>query len=132
MEDKITIMALKGGIYNAYKVFNMATFSLMLNKSVNIFFDSEAIRFVVKPEFYNLSNEEAVNIDLNNKIKKYGVTSINDIIEKCQKLQAKFFVIANEMKKLNIKEDQLIDGTMLSSETTFFRYAEDSSTVLYL
>ncbi len=36
------------------------------------------------------------------------------------------------MKKLDIKENQLIDGAVVSSQNEFFRYAEDSRTVLYL
>jgi predicted peroxiredoxin len=132
VEDKITIMASSGGIYNAYKVFNMATFSLMLNKPVNIFFDSEAVKFVVKPEVYDLSSEKTDDIISYNKINKFGITSINDIIKKCLKLKANFFVISNAMKTLDIKENQLIDGAILSSENEFFRNAQDSRTVLYL
>lgn len=36
------------------------------------------------------------------------------------------------MKELDIKENQLIDGTIVSSQNEFFRYAKDSRTVLYL
>ena len=132
MEDKITIMAVSGGINNAYKVFNMVNISLMQYKPVNIFFDAEAVKFLLKPQFYNLSNEKNYDSISNNRISKFPITSINDIIKKCLKLKAKFFVISSAMKKLDIKENQLIDGTVVSSQNEFFRYAQDSRTVLYL
>jgi predicted peroxiredoxin len=132
MENTITIMAFNGEIYNAYKVFNMANISLMQKKPVNIFFDSEAVKFVIKPEFNDLSCVKIDDIDSNNSIKKFPIASINDIIKKCLKLRAKFFVISSAMKELDIKENQLIDGTVVSSQNEFFRYAKDSRTVLYL
>lgn len=70
MENKITIMAVRGGINNAYKIFNMVNISLMQYKPVNIFFDAEAVKFLVKPQFYNLSNEENYDSISNNRINK--------------------------------------------------------------
>ena len=96
--------------------------------TVSVFFNFDAIKFILKPKYYDLLGEETK--DLSSKMKNYGMKPVNELIKICQKLEVQFFTVPYGMKIMNVEESQLLDGTILAGETTFLDNAQDFNVVL--
>ena len=99
MSNKVAIIAANGGLFDAYKVFNIATAAAASEKEVAIFFTFEGLNLIHKEAMHHL--EMPVGKEhFAQGFEKAQVPSIPQLVEMAQELGVKF--IACQMTELGL------------------------------
>ena len=126
MSNKVAIIARNGGLFDAYKVFNIATAAAATEKEVTIFFTFEGLNFIHKQGINHLSvpaGSEQVAAGFENA----NIPSIPELLEMAQDLGVKFIACQMTMDVMGIKAEDLVDGIEVGGAVTFLEFAKDAA-----
>ncbi|WP_338837908.1 DsrE/DsrF/DrsH-like family protein [Kurthia gibsonii] len=126
MSNKVAIIASNGGLFDAYKVFNIATAAAATEKEVAIFFTFEGLNLIHKQGMHHLSapvGSEQVAAGFTNA----NVPSIPELVEMAQDLGVTFIACQMTMDVMNIQKEDLIDGIDVGGAVTFLEFAKDAA-----
>ena len=129
MKNKVAIIASNGGLFDAYKVFNIATAAAASDSEVGIFFTFEGLNLIHKQGMHALSvpaGREAIA----KGFEKANVPSIPQLIEMAQELGVKFIACQMTMDVMGITKEDLVDGIDVGGAVTFLEFAKDASPTL--
>ncbi len=129
MSNKVAIIAANGGLFDAYKVFNIATAAAASEKEVQIFFTFDGL---------NLSHTHAMHAlempagkeHLTEGFEKANVPTIPQLVEMAQELGVKFIACQMTMDVMGLTKEDFVDGIEVGGAVTFLEYAKDASPTL--
>lgn len=129
MSGKLAIIASNGGLFDAYKVFNIATAAASMDQEVAIFFTFEGLNLIHKQ-----ANQQ-LPIPLGKEhysegFKKENVPAISDLIEISKELGVKFIGCQMTMDVMGLEIDAFVDGVEVGGAVTFLDFAKDADVTL--
>lgn len=129
MSNKVAIIAANGGLFDAYKVFNIATAAAATEKEVAIFFTFEGLNLIHKQGMNALpmpAGREAIA----EGFAKANVPSIPQLVEMAQDLGVKFIACQMTMDVMGLTADDFVDGIDVGGAVTFLEFAKDAAPTL--
>lgn len=129
MTKRVAIIASNGGIFDAYKVFNIATAAAATDSEVSIFFTFEGLNLIHKEGHKTLPMPEGKE-HYAEGFKKANVPSIPELVEMAQDLGVTFIGCQMTMDALGIENDDLIEGIDVGGAVTFLSFAQDADVTL--
>jgi len=129
MTRKTAIIASNGELFDAYKVFNIATAAAASDHEVSIFFTFEGLQLIHKEANQQLSVPEGKEHFIEG-FKKENVPPIPELIEMAQDLGVKFIGCQMTMDVMDLEKDALVDGIEVGGAVTFLEFAKDADVTL--
>lgn len=126
MSNKVAIIASNGGLFDAYKVFNIATAAAATNKEVAIFFTFEGLNLIHKEGMHALplpAGKEAMA----EGFKQANVPTIPALVEMAQDLGVKMIACQMTMDVMGLGKEAFIDGIEVGGAVTFLEFAKDAA-----
>ncbi|WP_135548127.1 DsrE/DsrF/DrsH-like family protein [Paenibacillus cymbidii] len=129
MGTKVAIIASNGSMFDAYKVFNIATASAATNAEVAVFFTFEGLNLIHKQAHRQLplpAGAEPVAAGF----KRTNVPSIPELVEMAQELGVVFIACQMTMDVMNLTKESFVDGIEVGGAVTFLDFAMDADITL--
>lgn len=129
MTNKVAIIASNGGLFDAYKVFNIATAAAATEKEVAIFFTFEGLNLIHKQGMQALPMPEGREI-LAEGFKNANIPNIPQLVEMSQELGVKFIACQMTMDVMGLTKEDFVNGIEVGGAVTFLEFAKDASPTL--
>jgi peroxiredoxin family protein len=129
MSRKVAIIAANGGLFDAYKVFNVATVAASTDAEVAIFFTFEGLNIIHK-EAHKQLPMPAGKEHFQEGFKKANVPPIPEMLEIAKELGVKIIACQMTMDVMSLEKDQFIEGIEVGGAATFLDFAYDAEVSL--
>ncbi|MCM3716670.1 DsrE/DsrF/DrsH-like family protein [Alkalihalobacillus oceani] len=129
MATKVAIIASNGSLFDAYKVFNVATAAAASDAEVGIFFTFEGLNLIHKEEHTQLPIPEGRE-HFQEGFKKENVPSIPKLLSMAQELGVKIIACQMTMDVMSLDKDAFVDGIEVGGAASFIHYASDANITL--
>ncbi len=129
MSNKVAIIAAQGGLFDAYKVFNIATAAAAADKEVAIFFTFEGLNLIHKQGMQHLSMPAGKEA-LAEGFSKANIPAIPELVSMASELGVKFIACQMTMDVMGINKEDLVDGIDVGGAVTFLEFAKDAAPTL--
>ena len=129
MTNKLAIIASNGGLFDAYKVFNIATAAAATEKEVAIFFTFEGLNLIHKQAYQQLPMP-AGKEHFEQGFKAANVPSIPELVAMAQEMKVRIIAFQMTMDVMNLKQEDFIDGIDVGGAVTFLDFAQDAGITL--
>ncbi|WP_017755073.1 DsrE/DsrF/DrsH-like family protein [Calidifontibacillus oryziterrae] len=129
MSKKVAIIASNGGVFDAYKVFNIATAAAATDFEVAIFFTFEGLNLIHKEANGQLSmpaGKEHIAAGFVNA----NIPSIPELVGMAQEMDVKFIGCQMTMDVMGLGNDAFVDGVEVGGAVTFLEFAKDADITL--
>jgi peroxiredoxin family protein len=129
MSKRVAIIASNGGLFDAYKVYNIATAAAASDQEVAIFFTFEGLNLIHKEAYQQLPMPEGKE-HFTEGFAKANVPSIPELVEMAQDLGVKFIGCQMTMDVMGLKRDAFVNGIEVGGAVTFLDFAKDADVTL--
>lgn len=129
MTKKTAIIASNGGLFEAYKVFNIATAAAATNHEVAIFFTFEGLNLIHKEANQQLPMPEGKE-HFAEGFANANVPAIPELIEMAKELDVKFIGCQMTMDVMGLEKEAFVDGIEVGGAVTFLDFAQDADVTL--
>lgn len=129
MATKVAIIASNGGLFDAYKVFNIATASAATDAEVAIFFTFEGLNFIHKEAYQQLPMPVGKE-HFAEGFKNANVPSIPELVSMAQQMGVKIIACQMTMDVMNLKKEDFIEEIDVGGAVTFLDFAKDANITL--
>ncbi len=129
MSGKVAIIASNGGLFDAYKVFNIAAAAAASEKEVGIFFTFEGLNLIHKEAHKALPIPEGRE-HIKEGFEKQNVPGIPEMLETAKDLGVKLFACQMTMDVMGLEKDDFVDGIEVAGAAAFVEYASDANLTL--
>ena len=129
MNKKVAIIASNGSLFDAYKVFNIATAAAATDQEVAIFFTFEGLNLIHKYASNQLPMPEGKE-HFAEGFAKANVPSIPELAAMAQELGVKFIGCQMTMDVMGIEIEDFVDGIEVGGAVTFLDFAKDADVTL--
>jgi peroxiredoxin family protein len=129
MAKKVAIIASNGGMFDAYKVFNIATASAATDAEVAIFFTFEGLNLIHKDAHQQLPMP-AGKEHLAEGFTQANVPSIPELLNMAKEMGVKLIACQMTMDVMNLKKEDFVDGIDVGGAVTFLDFAYDADVTL--
>ncbi|AWG44709.1 sulfur reduction protein DsrE (plasmid) [Priestia filamentosa] len=129
MSSKVAIIAANGGLFDAYKVFNIATAAAASDQEVSIFFTFEGLNLIHKEGHKHLEMPEGKE-HFAEGFKKANVPSIPELVEMAQEMGVKFIGCQMTMDVMGLTKEDFVEGIEVGGAVTFLAFAKDANVSL--
>lgn len=129
MSKKVAIIASNGGLFDAYKVFNIATAAAATDQEVAIFFTFEGLNLIHK-EAHKQLPMPAGKEHFAEGFAKANVPSIPELAAMAQDLGVKFIGCQMTMDVMGLDKEDFVDGVSVGGAVTFLDFAKDADVTL--
>ncbi|WP_058308806.1 DsrE/DsrF/DrsH-like family protein [Gracilibacillus massiliensis] len=129
MSEKVAIIASNGGLFDAYKVYNIATAAAASDKEVAIFFTFEGLNLIHKEAHHNLPMPEGKE-HYAEGFQKANVPSIPELVEMAKELGVTFIGCQMTMDAMQLEKEDFIDGIDVGGAVSFLEFAKDANVSL--
>lgn len=129
MSTKVAIIASNGGLFDAYKVFNIATASAATEAEVAIFFTFEGLNLIHKQGNQQLPLPTGKE-HFAEGFKNANVPSIPELVRMAQELGVKLIACQMTMDIMNLAKEDFVDGIEVGGAVTFLDFAKDANVSL--
>lgn len=126
---KVAIIASNGGLFDAYKVFNIATAAAASDAEVGIFFTFEGLNLIHKDAHKNLPLPEGRE-HFAEGFKEANVPSIEELLEVAQEMDVKMIGCQMTMDAMKLDEDQFVEGIEVGGAASFIEFSKDANITL--
>ena len=127
--SKVAIIASNGGLFDAYKVFNIATAAAASDSEVAIFFTFEGLNLIHKGAYSQLAMPEGKE-HFAQGFKEANVPAIPDMVAMAQEMGVKIIACQMTMDVMKLKKEDFIDGIDVGGAVTFLTFAKDADVTL--
>ena len=125
MTHRTAIIAANGELFDAYKVYNIATAAAASEHEVAIFFTFEGLNLIHKQASAQLplpaGKEHFVE-----GFKKANVPDIPELIAMSQELGVKFIACQMTMDVMGLVESDFVDGIEVGGAVSFLEFAKEA------
>ncbi|WP_025785806.1 DsrE/DsrF/DrsH-like family protein [Sporosarcina sp. D27] len=129
MTTRTAIIAANGELFDAYKVFNIATAAAASEHEVTIFFTFEGLNLIHKQASANLPLPKGKE-HFAEGFKNANVPSIPELIAMSQELGVKFIACQMTMDVMGLEVDAFVDGIDVGGAVTFLEFAKEADVTL--
>lgn len=129
MSNKVAIIASNGGLFDAYKVFNIATAAAASDKEVAIFFTFEGLNLIHKQGMNELPMPAGKEF-MAEGFAKANIPTIPQLVEMAQELGVKFIACQMTMDVMNLTQENFVDNIEVGGAVTFLEFAKDAAPTL--
>ncbi|MFC2948153.1 DsrE/DsrF/DrsH-like family protein [Virgibacillus sediminis] len=129
VNTKVAIIASNGSLFDAYKVFNIATASAAPDAEVGIFFTFEGLNMIHKEAHKELPLPEGKE-HFQEGFQKANVPSIEELVNMAQEMGVRMIGCQMTMDVMNLEKDAFIEGIEVGGAATFIEYAKDANITL--
>ena len=129
MSTRVAIIASNGGLFDAYKVFNIATAAAATDAEVSIFFTFEGLNLIHKQAYHQLPMP-AGKEHFAEGFKAANVPSIPELVHMAVEMGVKIIACQMTMDVMNLKKEDFIDGIEVGGAVTFLDFAKDANVTL--
>lgn len=129
MSNKVAIIAANGGLFDAYKVFNIATAAAASEKEVEIFFTFEGLNLIHKEAMHALEMPTGKE-HFAEGFTKANVPTIPQLVIIAQELGVKFIACQMTMDVMGLTKGDFVSGIEVGGAVTFLEYAKDAAPTL--
>lgn len=129
MNKKVAIIASNGGLFDAYKVFNIATAAASMDQEVAIFFTFEGLNLIHKQANGQLPMPEGKE-HFAEGFAKANVPSIPEMVSLTQELGVKLIGCQMTMDVMGLEKEVFVDGIEVGGAVTFLEFAKDADITL--
>lgn len=129
MTKKVAIIASNGGLFDAYKVFNIATAAAATDQEVSIFFTFEGLNLIHKQANQQLPMPEGKE-HFAEGFAKANVPAIPEMVEMAQEMGVKFIGCQMTMDVMGLEKDAFVEGIEVGGAVTFLEFAKDAAVTL--
>ncbi|TLS38750.1 DsrE/DsrF/DrsH-like family protein [Pseudalkalibacillus caeni] len=129
MAKKVAIIAANGGLFDAYKVFNIATAAAATDAEVGIFFTFEGLNLIHKEGHKQLPMPEGKE-HFGEGFKKANVPAIPELVEMAKEMGVKIIACQMTMDVMSLEKEDFIDGIDVGGAATFLDFAYDADVSL--
>lgn len=129
MAKKVAIIASNGGLFDAYKVFNIATAAAATDQEVAIFFTFEGLNLIHKEGYKQLPMPEGKEHFVEG-FTNANVPSIPELVDMAKEMGVTFIGCQMTMDVMGLEKDAFIDGIEVGGAVTFLEFAKDADVTL--
>jgi peroxiredoxin family protein len=129
MAKKVAIIAANGGLFDAYKVFNIATAAAATEAEVAIFFTFEGLNLIHKEAYKNLPLPEGKE-HFQEGFQKANVPAIPELVEMAKEMGVKLIACQMTMDVMGLEKEHFVDGIDVGGAVTFLDFAKDADVTL--
>lgn len=129
MKTKVAIIASNGGLFDAYKVFNIATAAAATDAEVAIFFTFEGLNLIHQQANQQLPMPRGKE-HYAEGFKSANVPSIPELAQMAMDMGVKMIACQMTMDVMNIPLEDLLQGIDVGGAVTFLDYAKDANMTL--
>src|SRR5690625_2117516 len=129
MNKKVAIIASNGGLFDAYKVFNIATAAAATDQEVAIFFTFEGLNLIHKEANRQLPMPEGKE-HFAEGFAKANVPAIPEMVSMAQEMGVTFIGCQMTMDVMGLDKEVFIDGVEVGGAVTFLEFAKDADVTL--
>ncbi|MFD1608623.1 putative peroxiredoxin DrsE family [Bacillus freudenreichii] len=129
MAKKVAIISSNGSLFDAYKVFNVATAAAASDAEVGIFFTFEGLNLIHKEGHKQLPIPEGRE-HFQEGFKKQNVPPIPDLVEMAREMGVKLIACQMTMDVMELEKDAFVDGIEVAGAASFIHYASDADITL--
>ncbi|HET6871568.1 MAG TPA: DsrE/DsrF/DrsH-like family protein [Sporolactobacillaceae bacterium] len=126
---KVAIIAANGGLFDAYKVFNVATAAAASEAEVGIFFTFEGLNLIHKQAHQQLPMP-AGREHFQEGFQNANVPSIPELLEMAKELGVKIIACQMTMDVMSLSKEDFVEGIEVGGAATFIEYAKDANITL--
>jgi peroxiredoxin family protein len=126
MAMKVAIIAANGGMFDAYKVFNIATSAAASDAEVGIFFTFEGLNLIHKQAVKQLPMPAGAE-HFAEGFKNANVPSVPELAAMAQELGVKMIACQMTMDVMSLKEEDFMNGIEVGGAATFIDFAKDAN-----
>ncbi|KIY23918.1 DsrE/DsrF/DrsH-like family protein [Mesobacillus subterraneus] len=126
---KVAIIASNGGMFDAYKVFNIATAAAASDAEVGIFFTFEGLNLIHKEAYKQLPTPEGTE-QFQEGFARENVPPVEQLVEMAAELGVKMIACQMTMDVMSLEKDQFVDGIEVGGAASFIHYASDADITL--
>lgn len=129
MTKKVAIIASNGGLFDAYKVFNIATAAASMDQEVAIFFTFEGLNLIHKEANQQLPMPEGKE-HFAEGFAKANVPAIPEMLAMAQELGVKLIGCQMTMDVMELEQEVFVDGIEVGGAVTFLEFAQNADVTL--
>lgn len=129
MTKKVAIIASNGGLFDAYKVFNIATAAAAMNQEVAIFFTFEGLNLIHKEANKQLPMPEGKE-HFADGFTKAKVPGIPELLAMAQEMNVNFIGCQMTMDVMGLEKEAFVDGIEVGGAVTFLEFAKYADVTL--
>ena len=129
MTKKVAIIASNGGLFDAYKVFNIATAAAATDQEVTIFFTFEGLNLIHKEGNKQLPMPQGKE-HFAEGFAKANVPAIPELLAMAQDLGVTFIGCQMTMDVMGLVKEDFVDGIEVGGAVTFLEFAKDADVTL--
>lgn len=129
MTRKLAIIASNGGLFDAYKVFNVATAAAATDQEVAIFFTFEGLNLIHKEAFKQLPMPNGKE-HFKKGFEDANVPGIPELVAMAQDLGVKMTGCQMTMDVMGLEKEAFVDGIEVGGAVTFLEFAKDADVTL--
>lgn len=126
---KVAIIAANGGMFDAYKVFNIATAAAATDAEVGIFFTFEGLNLIHKEGHKNLPMPAGTE-HFQEGFKKANVPPIHELVSMASEMGVKMIACQMTMDVMSLEKEHFVEGIDVGGAVTFLTYAKDADVTL--
>lgn len=124
--SKVAIIAANGTLFDAYKVFNIATAAAASDSEVGIFFTFEGLNLIHKEAHKDLPLPEGKE-HIAEGFANANVPSIEEMVNTAQEMGVKLIACQMTMDVMNLDKDDFVNGIEVGGAATYIEYAKDAN-----
>lgn len=126
MATKVAIIASNGSLFDAYKVFNVATAAAASDAEVGIFFTFEGLNLIHKEGNKQLPIPEGRE-HFQEGFERENIPPIPELLEMAQEMGVKIIACQMTMDVMSLDKDAFVDGIEVGGAASFIHYASDAN-----
>ncbi|MGV3240788.1 DsrE/DsrF/DrsH-like family protein, partial [Streptococcus hyovaginalis] len=120
---KVAIIASNGGMFDAYKVFNIATAAAATDAEVGIFFTFEGLNLIHKEGHKNLPMPTGTE-HYQEGFKKANVPPVEELVAMASEMGVKMSAFQMTMYVMSLVKDHFVEGIDVGGEVTCLAFAK--------
>ncbi|WP_028775779.1 DsrE/DsrF/DrsH-like family protein [Shimazuella kribbensis] len=129
MSKKVAIIASNGGLFDAYKVFNIATAAAAADSKVAIFFTFEGLNLIHKQAYQQLPIPSGKE-HFQEGFKQANIPSIVELVEVAQDMNVRLIACQMTMDVMNLQKEEFVENVEIGGAATFLHFAQDADVTL--
>ncbi|HLU23509.1 MAG TPA: DsrE/DsrF/DrsH-like family protein [Bacillaceae bacterium] len=129
MNKKVAIIASNGGMFDAYKVFNIANAAAATDQEVAIFFTFEGLNLIHRDAYKQLPMPEGKE-HFAEGFANANVPAIPELVTMAQEMGVKFIGCQMTIDVMGLEKDSFVEGIEVGGAVTFLEFAKDADMTL--
>ncbi|MBT2689721.1 DsrE/DsrF/DrsH-like family protein [Bacillus sp. ISL-47] len=126
---KVAIIAANGGMFDAYKVFNIASAAAATDAEVGIFFTFEGLNLIHKEGHKQLPMPAGTE-HFQEGFKRANVPSIEELVSMASEMGVKMIACQMTMDVMSLEKEHFVEGVDVGGAASFLHFASDANITL--